>query len=251
MKLTIDVKGKTYVPIAAVPYVTGGFFTMRDVIIMAAVPGMFAHAYGGTALDAFEFLPFGLLSYVAEERLSAVANICTYKLTDPPLETIGGMVVEEIELRDLMQRISEMESATRTQERRRPAPSWDIEAPLPPAVLQAMYKYLPIEFEFVTLRKNSREAMAKRINNAVNQIALNAGQSNIPFDRTCLPGHKTDFIKILCKIDRRIVGASSTLGEYFSELGLRWRPGSKAVEAAPLLALYGLTRRLTQVGVFL
>ncbi len=240
MKVSIDVDGKSYIPFVAVPAVTGGFFTTDELIYMLLSRG---ELYGQhkTVLNAFAFLPYGRLTYVDEERLKSIAEIRFGYKKEPPMELVAGIVLPEIELRDLMQTVSALESSAEAEKRKRPAPSWDIEAPLPRAALQAMYKYLPIEFEFVTVRKNSREAMAERINDAVNQIALEAGQRNIPFDRTCLPGHKTDFIKILRKIDRRISGASSTLGEYLWELGLRWRQGSKAADAAPLLALYGLT----------
>lgn len=240
MKINIDVDGKSYIPFVAVSIATGGFFTTSDLINLILSRG---EIYGQhrTFLDAFEFLPYGRLTYVDREKLISIAEFCFGYKKEPPMRLVAGIVLPEVALRDLMQTVSELESPAEAEKRKRPVPSWDIEAPLPPAVLQAMYKYLPIEFEFTTQRKNGSELMAERINSAVNQIALNAGQSNIPFDRTGLPGHKTDFIKILRKIDQRIVGASSTLGEYFSKLGLRWRQGSKAADAAPLLALYGLT----------
>ena len=241
MKISIEVEGKQYIPIAAVPYITGGFFTSREVVLMAAVPGMFAQAYGSTALDAFEFLSFGRLTYVSEQKLSSVAEICMFERQEPPLTLIAGMVVPEMELRDLMRIVPEVESATQAPWRERPTASWDLEAPLPLPVGLAIFKNLPIEMDLTIPRENSAQTKSDRILDAVERISRYAAQHNIPFDRTNLPGRKIDFIKILHKIDARIGGAPATLDRYFEQLNLRWRQGSKRNDAAPLLALYGLT----------
>ncbi len=240
MKITIEVNGKTYIPIAAIPYVTGGFFTIRDVVVMAAVPGLFAHAHGGTALETFEFLPFGRLTCVSTHKLTALAELNIGEKCDSPFRNISGMLVLEEELRDLMQIVLEAEATAQAQVRKRPPASWDVEAPLPAPILLAMFKHLPIVVDPRLQWANSADLMRERIQAAVERVSRDAAHANIPFDRTQLPGRKTDFIKILKKIDRQIARAASTLESYFSQLGLRWRQGSKRRDAAPLMALYGL-----------
>ena len=101
MKISFDVEGKSYIPLLAVPRVTGGFFSTGDLVALLLARG---EVYGQhrTVFDAFEFLPYGRMTYVDREKLTSIAEFCFGYKKEPPMSLIAGVVLPEVELRELM-----------------------------------------------------------------------------------------------------------------------------------------------------
>ena len=241
MRLSIEVDERTYIPLAAIPYITDGFFTQREAIGLIAIPDYLCDCYGGLPLPALRVSSFGRLIYADNEELARLATICFADRRDPPLRMIADFVVPEEDLRELMERVAKASANGVDRERGDPSTQWDVEARLPKRVWEAVFKGIPqLTLDLQVPRANSADAMKERVKSAVDQISARAEMHGVPFDPHQLLGYKRQFIEILHKVDPRIARADTTLHAYLKDLGLCWKQGSRPKDAQPLMALFGL-----------
>ncbi|MFO1413363.1 MAG: hypothetical protein U1F10_05525 [Burkholderiales bacterium] len=241
MNLAIGIEGKTYLPVAAVPYITRGKVTDQRLIaaLIAATYGMEAAAVAD--LVAYRLLPLGGIQMavrVGRDELIAIADE-HYLRGRPPLEKTAAMLVAEESLRAQMR----VPAFLTVQD----APAddlelaLDLEPTLPWDVATQLWVRLPLRPNLNVARTNGREAVADRIDAAMDDALESLSAAGIVLDRGNLPGRKVDWQRVLQARDAKTTMALATLARYFKELGIRFRKGAKGKDAVQILKHFGLS----------
>ncbi|MBK7742774.1 MAG: hypothetical protein IPI40_03370 [Betaproteobacteria bacterium] len=136
MTLSIEIDGELYVPLVAVPYVTGGLFGVSVVAKMISDPESYCDANHSTILSAYQVVAGGRLVPLLYSTFQSLAGLGLNGLSLAPEGAIAGVVVPEVSLHCLYRTVSgELGDAGRL-DRTRDGPYWDLEAELPVGIHQ-------------------------------------------------------------------------------------------------------------------
>lgn len=242
MKLAITIEGKTFVPVAAVPYITKGKVTEKLLVGM-----LIGAAYDLEGEDSVEFrvyrlLPLGDIQIAisaTRSELIAVAD-AYYRDGRLPLDKVAHLLVSEEALRGQMRtpafRALSPEDGITTEKE----PELNLEPDVPWNVAVQLWARLPLRPDFSVGRKNGRDAMTERIDTAMSRALQSLAGAGVVLDRRDLPGRKTDWQRILEFHDSKIAIAKDTLARYFKDLDIKFRRGAKGADALAVLQHFGL-----------
>lgn len=238
MKSTIKLGDRDYVPLAAVPYLTGEFFSPNDLAHMLVDPESYCSDEDSPVLSALKITPSGNPVSTPREAFKAWADPSSPAM---PLSEAAAIVVPVDTLRRLFNLIVR---GMGRDGKLSTVPVWDGNAALDPAVAQAIQDRCHAPLQRIDTRANSKAAKLARMEEVVATVERCALQAGIPFDRQQIPGRKKDLLEILVKVDPSLAMSSATFDSHYApNLGLRWRQGSKPKDAEPLLHVFGLKLR--------
>lgn len=241
MAICVDINNESHVPIAAIPYVTGGFLSLGNVADMIANYESFCDHRHSTVLSPRRIAPDGKLVHLDPRSFAPVAAALAQEGAPPGDWSTAGLVVREEDLRALMETLVTELTAAGNLDANRPPACWNPDAALPDSVSREINEHVRKPLNRAIGRKNSNESTRRRIRAAIAVIVERAARQGVRVDVCNMPGHKKDFVRLLRHVDPAIANAETTLDRhYFPALGLRWQRGARRQGAAGLLAAFGL-----------
>lgn len=237
MMLAINVQGREYVPLLAIPAITTNFFGVSDVARMICEPDSFCDADNDVVLNVFQVSSAGELLEVFPVGLGPFAKAGTQYNT-PTDDVLKNCVVPSAELKYLFHMLL---ACPRVAERVNSSlPSWNDSPTLPAQTATTIKTYIRQPLMRGAGRSNSRLTKRFRLEEAYSELEKRCKDRGITLDKHNLPGYKRDLLRILIKIDTKIYMAISTFDGQAKLLGWKWRQGSKPRDAIPLLNIFGL-----------
>ena len=218
--------GEIYLPLRALPIVTGGIFDAPTIANMLCNPDAYCDAQHDAVLTALQYQrgrhPHPVEHLAFRDQLAASRSDDPY---NSAMQFPGGYLVRESDARSLFSLFMD-HGLYRACKR---VPVWNIAPVLTPIQRQAVFDGIDPP------RKNSVVYNQAKIQMAAESIVgvLCSRGVRVVFDS--LPGTKADWIAQMKGRDPSLEFAPDTFKRHFNALGMRWRPGTRTGQLHALM----------------
>jgi hypothetical protein len=238
MSLLIQISGEDYLPLRAVPVVTGGLLNAPTIADLIYDPETYCDSQYGEILSASEYAPLAGLTPVHHERFLARRQL--QAAATPLLDALmlpAGMVVRLKATREKFDLIQDQIIPRRQNDLWPTSPVWRIAPALCRADIEMLWAGLPLP------RSNSAATLRATILVAMEQIERAMTSQGLQFDRDRMVGTRSEWATLIWLLEPSTCRAQATMNDHFEALGFRWCRGARAAGIDPVRVAMGLPTR--------
>jgi len=227
----IEIDGTRYVLAAAVPYITNGFFSLKELFRILAERGDY-FAENGQPLDVSLYYAFADGRLVEEDHDKMKRAAAESSAATGPPGWVANLAETTMINSDALEGIFRIHLAN---ELAKPAivrrnmlgVVWDINAPVPVKTGEKRSRFLRARERRLVARNASKAAKQKSVEAAVENAIRIVSAAYPAFDRLQIPGGVERFATLIRKIDPtlRELGTGTLRRTYFRDIGIGFKEG--------------------------